>query len=186
MQLISFFALSLVGIASAIPTPQYSAPPPGNTIKPTTRSQYEVSTGAIHYDTPSGKIFKNGSGKDITTLLTFDLPASLQGKTCSFYFNLDATATATGTTQFDLFSSLNPATQSTISWPPGNERNQFMGRLQAVVPGEANYVADVGPTTGASFPCPYGGKFGYELVGAGDQVDIEWTPPSSSSYISWS
>ena len=61
-----------------------------------------------------------------------------------------------------------------------------MGRLQAVLPGEATYVADVYPKTGASFPCPYGGSFGYELVGAGDLVDIEWTPPASSSYISWS
>ena len=61
-----------------------------------------------------------------------------------------------------------------------------MGRMTAIVPGEAAYVADVYPKTGASFPCPYGGKFGYELVGAGDLVDIEWTPPTSSSYISWS
>jgi hypothetical protein len=183
MQFISLLALA--GIANAIPTPQSGTG--SNQIKPTVRSQYEVSTGAIHYNTPTGKIFNSYAGKDITTLLTFDLPSTLQGKTCSFHFALDAaSATATGTKQFDLYSSLAPATQSTTGWGPGNQRNQFMGRMTAIVPGEAAYVADIYPKTGASFPCPYGGKFGYELVGAGDLVDIEWTPPASSSYISWS
>ncbi|QDS77448.1 hypothetical protein FKW77_006851 [Venturia effusa] len=183
MKLLSL--LSIAGIACALPTPDVPSGP--NIIQPSARSIYEVNTGAIYYQSQTGHIFKSSSGNDLTTLLTFDLPSSLQGKTCSFHFYLDSTARAEGTKAFDLYSSLKPATANSPGGSgPGNQRNQFMGRMKAVLGGEATWVPDVFPKTGESFPCPYGDAFGYEVVGSGDYVDIAWNPPASGSYISWS
>lgn len=84
--------------------------------------------------------------------------------------------------------SLKPATASSPGSSadgPGNQRDQLLGRLAAVLGGEAEWVADFFPKTGQSFPCPFGGAFGYELVGAGDNVEISWNPPASGAYISW-
>lgn len=172
--------LTIAGIASALPTPDVPTGP--NIITPKDSSIYEVITGRIYYQSQTGHIFKSSVGNDLTTLLTFTLPSSLQGKTCSFHFLRDATARAEGSKLFDLYSSSKPATPSSSN----NQRDQFMGRMDTNVAGEATWVADVFPKTGPSFPCPNGGDFGYELVSTGDYVDVSWNPPLSGAYISWS
>ncbi|KAE9961261.1 hypothetical protein BLS_002841 [Venturia inaequalis] len=177
MQLLAL--LTIAGLVSALPTPNVPTGP--NIITPKELSLYEVKTSKVNYQSQTGHIFKSSAGNDLTTLLTFSLPASLQGKTCSFHFHRDATSRADGTKLFDLFSSLAPATATSS----GNQRNQFLGRLDTSAPGEAVWVADVFPKTGQGFACPSGGDFGYEVVGAGDYVDVAWNAPVSGAYISW-
>jgi ubiquitin 3 binding protein But2-like protein len=173
---------SLLILAHASPVPNIPTGP--NIVPPTTLSQYSVSTGAINFNTPNGEIFKNGKSSDITTLVTFNLPAASQGHTCVFHFNLDPTATLTGSGLFDVFTSLQPATQSTTTWPPGNKRNNQVARMQAVLPGEATYVSGF-PNAVQSFPCP-SGVWPIELVGVFDTDDIQWSGSVAGPYISWS
>lgn len=172
---------ALIGICAAIPTPQ-SLPSGANIIRPIARSQYEVWTGAVQYKTPTGKIFKNGQTTDITTLLTFDLPTSIKGFTCEFHFFLDPTAAVEGTGQFDVFTSLAPATQDTTTWPSGNLRDQYAGRMAASLPGEATWVAGF-PSEGRSFPCPGGQLMAGELVPTGETDDIEWDGSVAGAYM---
>jgi hypothetical protein len=173
----------LVGLASAVPAPLPQSFPSGpNIVQPTTISQYNVWTGAIDYDTASGKIFKNGISPDITTLVTFELPAASQGLTCAFNFYEPSTPGGSGL--IDVFTSLQPATGSTTSWPPGNQRNQDVGRLDAQSPGNAIWVAGF-PNTVQSFPCPTG-TWAIELVGVYDVDDIEWAEPNEGPYLQYS
>jgi Ubiquitin 3 binding protein But2 C-terminal domain len=185
MQFAAATALAVIfGLTSALPSPQ-NFPTGANIITPTVISQYEVSTGAVHYNTPDGKIFKDGKTTDITTLLTFDMPASLQGMTCEFHFYLDTSSTLSGSEQFDVFSSLAPATTSTTTWPQGNQRDQYIGRMAAYIPGEASWESGF-PQLWESFPCPYGEQLAGELVGTGDQDDIEWLSGNTAgAYIKY-
>ena len=116
--------ITFVGLVAAAPAPVPQIPASGNVIRATTRSQYSVWTGAINYNTTTGRIFKDGRTTDITTLLTFTYPAASAGRTCTFHLYLDTASTLTGTRTFDVFSSLYPAARSTTTWPPGNGRNQ--------------------------------------------------------------
>jgi hypothetical protein len=173
--------LFVISLGACIPLP--AVPTGANVVRPTTRSQFEVWTGAIRFDTGVGKIFKDGRSTDVTTLVTFDFPAAAAGKTCAFHFFLDSTAIVSGSGQFDVFSSLAPATANAASWPPGNQRNQYLGRLQVSKQSEATWVDGI-PQTIKSFPCPTGTWAG-EFVGVGDQDDIEWSGTGSSSYFTF-
>ena len=156
-----------------------------DTVLPTTISQYTVNTGAISFNTPNGVIFKNnGQSSDITTLITFDFTPVPQGQTCTFHFSLDPSAALSGSGLFDVFTSLAPATHSTAGFPPGNQRNQQVARMQAVLPGEATYVSGF-PNTIQSFPCP-SGVWPIELVGVFDVDNIQWLGSASGPYVSWS
>jgi len=172
-----------LGAAAPAPLPDVPATGPG-VVKPTTRSQYEVSTGAISYNTGVGKVIKTGgAASDITTLVTFDFPADAAGKTCEFHFFLDGAQTVSGSGLLDVFTSLAPATASTSSWPPGNQRDQHVARLAVSLGAEAAYV-DGFPNSIKSFPCP-SGTWAAEFVGVYDVDDIEWTGTASSSYITY-
>jgi hypothetical protein len=173
-------AAAILGFTAALPQ---SAIPTGNTIVPTTISQYTVWTGAINFDTGAGKIFKNGRVSDVTTLATFDIPASTAGKTCELHFVLDSSATLSGSGQFDVFTSLAPATTSTTTWPSGNLRDQYVGRMTAVLNGEASWTQ--GFPSVPSFPCPAGQLLAGELVGTGDVDDIEWLSINAGPYITY-
>lgn len=153
------------------------------TIRPSFISQYEVSTGAVHYQSPQGKISKNnGKTTDISTLLTFAIPDEAQGKTCSFHF--DAVDTVSGTGVFDVFLSQKPASGNSESWPSGNLRDHHAGRMAAKSGAEAKWVSGH-PAAGQRFPCPPAGKYGGELVGVGDVDHIEWVANTSGPYIAW-
>ncbi|KAN0079347.1 hypothetical protein V8E54_004561 [Elaphomyces granulatus] len=154
-------------------------------VRPTTLSPYTVSTGAINFNAPNGVIFKNnGQSSDITTLVTFNFPSESQGKTCSFHFFLDPSAVLSGSGLFDVFTSLAPATHSTDGFPPGNQRNQQVARMQAVKPGEATYVSGF-PNSIQSFPCP-SGVWPIELVGVFDVDNIQWLGFGVGPYVTWS
>ncbi|CAG5188724.1 uncharacterized protein ALTATR162_LOCUS12017 [Alternaria atra] len=191
----SAVALATISFASALPmntdsstltnciTP-FSNPTCSNIIKPEATSLYEVWTGAVQHNKINGKISKDGKTTDITTLLTFKFPPESAGKTCSFHFDLasDASAKVSGTGQFDVFTSLAPATGSTSSWPSGNLRDQHYGRMTAKHGGAATWVSGF-PTFGQGFPCPAGNTYGGELVGVGDADFIEWVAGTSGAYI---
>jgi hypothetical protein len=179
------FLASLISLGSAIPTPQSGIPTTG-VLTPIVRSQYEVWTGAIEYNTGTGEVFKNGITSDITTLLTFNFPASLAGMTCEFHFYLDPTATVSGTGEFDLFTSQAPPTQDTTSWPSGNLRDQYAGRMQTYAPGEAAWVQDIA-AAGKVCQCPDTAMlYAVELVGVGDVDEVAWNPAAGSgAYVKY-
>jgi hypothetical protein len=149
-----------------------------------TISQYTVNSGAINFNTLSGHIFKNnGKTSDITTLVTFNFPSESQGKTCSFQFFLNPSAVLSGSGLFDVFTSLAPATHSTTGFPPGNQRNQQVARMQAVKPGEATYVSGF-PNSIQSFPCP-SGVWPIELVGVFDVDNIQWLGSVAGPHVTF-
>jgi len=195
--LFTTFALaSLVAFTSAAPTPapveasiEKRFPYAAHLIVPSAISQYSVSTGAIDYDAPFGLVRKTGDwNSDVTTLVTFTIPAAAAGATCSLHFwldNADATASVSGTGLVDLFSSLQPAPEHDVpAWgPPGNQRNLPLGRWIVKKGQEAKFSTDV--PNKATFPCPKAGKYGYELVGAGDKIEVKWGKTLSGPYITW-
>lgn len=171
---------ALLTLTSATPTPDPM-------IRPDTLSQYTVSTGAIAYNVPTGRIHKNGVDSDITTLVTFTFPDNTAGKTCEFNFALNNCLHCNpgypyGTAQIDVYTSLAPADHSTTTWPNGNMRDQYIGRLQAIKPGVASYVAGF-PVIGQGFPCPAGMTLGGELVGVGDVDEINWDGEGEGPYF---
>ena len=165
----------------------YDPPRGSSVVKPKITSLYEVWTGAVHHGTSNGMIFKDGKSTDITTLLTFDFPPESAGKTCSFHFELSSNSSAkvSGTGQFDVFTSLAPATGDKSSWPSGNLRDQHLGRMTARKNGAATWVPGF-PTLGQGFPCPAGQTYGGELVGVGDADFIEWLAGTAGASIKWS
>jgi hypothetical protein len=178
MKLTLAAASAILAFASAAPT--------NPNIFPDKLSRYEVWSGKVTYDVPTGQIFKDGKTTDITTLLTFTFPDATAGKTCEFDFALNNClhcnpSPPTGTLQFDAYTAIKPADRSTNDWPSGNLRDQYIGRLKAVKPGIATPVEGfphVGP-----FPCPAGKTLGGELVGAGDQVNIQWDGKGEGPYF---
>lgn len=143
-------------------------------LAPKVISNYEVSTGAVLFNLESGKIFKSTAqppASDISTLLTLTIPSESAGLTCSFTFYSVGAAGS-----FNVFSSIAPATQDTTTWPSGNLRDQDMGRVTMNT--DSNAVVDaslpIEQQAPLTFPCPAGKTLGLELVGAGDNVDIEW------------
>ena len=144
-------------------------------IYPTTTSQYNVWTGAVTYNTQQGLIHKsNGQSADITTLVTFDFPSTLAGRTCAFIFELDDTATLSGSKRAQVFTSLAPAYATTTTWPHGNLRDQHLGDLLFNKPGRATVEATYGDANLNGFPCPAGQTIGGELVGRWDEVKVRW------------
>jgi hypothetical protein len=175
--------LGLAALAASTPVPT------GPTIiTPTVRSQYYVSTGKISYNTGVGLISKTGgTASDITTLLTFTIPAAAVGKTGVFNFALNnaASTTVSGSAMLDLFSSLQPATASTNTWPPGNQRNIQLGRLQVAKGATATWVPGF-PTAGQGFTITAAGTYGYELVGVYDIDLVSFTGANNGIWISYS
>jgi hypothetical protein len=180
MKSYSIFA-ALISVVAAIPFLQLQSGP--NILTPTHQSQYYVSTGKIDYNTGVGLISKDGLTSDITTLLTFTFPAAAVGKTAVVHFALDfaGSTKVTGTGQLDLFSSIQPATASTLTWPPGNQRNNYLGRFQAAKGATATWLSG-SPVT---FTITTAGNFGYELVGVGDKDLVAYSSNNNGIWISY-
>jgi len=180
MKFSTAIAAAIIAATSSLasPLPQSvpaapNRPSTGTILYPIATSQYNVWTGAVNYGQTRGLISKTGTTADITTLVTFDVPSGWSGSKCQLFFNLGATDPApTGSQRADVFTSLGPANGPTTTWPNGNLRDQFEGRLVAVAGGSATWeqVIDGIPV----FDCPDAGLFGGELVGVYDQDHIEW------------
>ncbi|ORX97793.1 hypothetical protein BCR34DRAFT_496596, partial [Clohesyomyces aquaticus] len=140
-------------------------------------SLYHVNSGSIEYHTTHGLIEKiQGSGADVSTLVTYTFGPTTAGKTCSIVLSFKGTSHTITSTDgsslyVDIFSSLYYATHDTHDWPNGNGRNVHLGRLKVVDGG----VSTVDQDYGLKFPCPTGQTLGYELVPTGDRQHIEWS-----------
>jgi hypothetical protein len=155
----------------------FTALNPRDVIFPQVTSQYNVGTGAVSLNTGSGVVDKypSNGGKDITSLVTFSIPAYPSGFTCELVFDLDSTRGVSGSASAQAFTSLAPATATTSTWPQGNQRDQFVGTLKAI-PGE-RATWDL-PASTRQFPCSeaVGRLYGGELVPTGDSDHISWVP----------
>jgi len=151
-------------------------------ILPDFTSQYTVSTGAVDFHTSRGLVsrFPQNGGKDITTLVTFELPEQYANNQCQlvFDFGSDSSSSVSGTGQAQLFTSLAPAEKDTSTWPSGNLRNQHLGTIQVNAYGRATWEAGSGPgaSVDGKFPCSaIAGKiYGGEVVPVGDVDNISW------------
>ncbi len=185
--------LSTTGTPSSppiVPTPASSpsvqSQQPVAAILPDFTSQYTASTGAIDFHTSRGLVSRapQNGGKDITTLVTFELPSQYASNQCQLIFDFggDVSSSISGTGKAQIFTSLAPAEQDTSSWPSGNLRNQNLGTIQVSAQGRALWEAGSGP--GASvdgrFPCAdIAGKiYGGEVVPVGDTDTISWAAGS--------
>lgn len=177
MKFTAAIAAAILGATSALAAPTPNPGPPAqvstpSVLFPSATSLYNVWTGAVTFGSPVGLIQKTGTTPDITTLVTFDFPSSLAGKTCEFAFILDSTATSTGSQRADVFDSLAPADHSTTTWPNGNLRDNHLGRIFAPAPGTA--TLEQAYNGAPKFPCPAGQTLGAELVGVYDVDKISW------------
>jgi hypothetical protein len=185
--------LSLAALSTAAPlasSPIVQRQPQGQqpiaSILPDFTSQYTSSTGAVDFHTSRGLVSREpwNGGKDITTLVTFELPSQYSGNQCQLVFDLgnDPSGYVTGTGKAQLFTSLAPADMDTSTWPNGNLRNQHLGTVQVNAYGRAVWEAGSGP--GASvdgmFPCSSiaGMVYGGEVVPVGDSDTISWAAGS--------
>jgi len=150
-------------------------------LKPQSYSQYYVSSGRVAWDSHTGRVYKsNSTESDVSTLVTFNIDHIYAGRTCSFQFEANGPeAFVYGKGQFDIFTSLEPATASAPAWPQGNLRDHHAGRMVVDSNTKLGSYVDGFPNVAKEFPCPTGILPG-ELVGAGDTVDIYWTDYNSS------
>ncbi|KAF2475871.1 uncharacterized protein BDR25DRAFT_278596 [Lindgomyces ingoldianus] len=184
MQLLTITLASLLSFSFAAPVASPKPwPADPNIVKPTTISQYEVSKGAIHFNTPRGKVLKTGNGQDWTTLITFDMPAATAGKTCELHFILESAATLSGSGLLDVFTSLAAAPGERTSWGPGNQRNNHVARVKVAQGGDATYQTGY-PQVVKSFACP-SGKWPIEVVGVYDRDDVQWDGSISGAYLKY-
>ncbi|KAK2767572.1 hypothetical protein FQN54_003730 [Arachnomyces sp. PD_36] len=170
--------LAAASIAVAVPTPQQDPPhiPPEDLIWPAETYRYWVKTGETELDPISGLVQKNGNqDEEITTLVNFQFPEELEGRTCRLRFDLWERDTSEGSKRADVFTSLAPEGFSIASeavWPPGNKRDVHVGRIIANAPGSAVWEQQYHGFP--EFPCPAGRVLGGEFVGVGDKDKIEW------------
>jgi len=156
------------------------------TVLPDFTSQYTASTGALDFHTTRGLVsrFPQNGGKDVTTLVTFELSSQYSNNQCQFVFDMgnDSTGYVTGTGKAQLFTSLAPADQDTSTWPNGNLRNQNLGTINANAYGRATWDAGSGPgaSVDGKFPCSEiaGYIYGGEVVPVGDADTISWVAGS--------
>ncbi len=82
---------------------------------------YNSRTGAVDFNTARGLVSRSptNGGADITTLVTFALDEQYASNWCQVVFDLkDASSSATGSKQAQLFTSLAPATRRSGSLVP--------------------------------------------------------------------
>lgn len=170
-------ATSIIALAAAAPLEARA----DVTVLPTKLSQYTYSAGAVAYNTGHGYVsrYPQNGGKDISTLVTFEVPAQYASNQCQLILSLNKPGSyASGSQMAQIFTSLKPATASKDTWPTGNLRDQNLGIIQAVTGSNATWVAGTGvaATNKGVFPCS-------EL--AAYVVGMEVTPVGDANTISW-
>ncbi|KAF2465347.1 uncharacterized protein BDR25DRAFT_201156, partial [Lindgomyces ingoldianus] len=147
---------------------------PTSGLSPDYISLYHVNNGSIEYHTNRGLIEKTqGTGNDVSTLVTFTFPANTAGKQCQIVLDFSSYRhyiRRDGSQNVDIFTSLYPATHSTSDWPAGNGRNNQLGRVKV-----HDWSVSTVEWGNMKFPCPSGQTLGYELVPTGDSQHIEWS-----------
>lgn len=141
-----------------------------------------VSSGELVEDPQDQPLVVKTSGTpdETTTLVTFNLDASTEGRTCRLDFNLWGRDTSTGSQTMEVFSLLDPAGAASVSAEASRalavrlaqSRDKDLGRIRVPAPGTAEWVmAYYGMP---EFPCPAGQLIGMEFVGVGDDVTVQW------------
>lgn len=151
-------------------------------VYPTFTSQYNAKTGAVTFNTASGLVSRNpqNGGADISTLVTFELPAKYSTNKCQLVFDLtNSSSSVSGTGKAQLYSALAPAYTSANSWPSGNLRDQDLGSIIVVKGKRATWDTTAGgllASVNGTFDCSdiAGALFGGEIVPRGDTVEIKW------------
>lgn len=116
------------------------------------------SIDGLNFNTGTVQIFTDSTTLDqVSTLVTFSLPAESFGKQCTLHF---IPQSVSGSGQFDIFSSLAPASPTSTN----NQRNSFLIREQAFVDSSPIPV----DTASDQFPCPSATTFGIELAPVAD------------------
>jgi hypothetical protein len=145
-------------------------------IWPAATYRYWVKSGKTKLDPPSGLVQKNGNpDEEITTLVNFEFPAELEGRTCRLRFDLWDRDTTEGSKRADVFTTLAPENFSLSSSDVSaqvNNRDKHVGRIFIDKPGSA--VWEQSYYGFPDFPCPAGRVFGGEFVGVGDADKIVW------------
>lgn len=155
---------------------------PTVTAAPSTIPPELLQTAAVLHDTHwSGQNTCNPSqcrvskapsnnGHDLTTMLTFSIPADFSGKTCWLEFNLPS---GPGGKQVDIYRQWAPVSACPSQ---GNNRDLHLGRMTIPAGGGRLTWTDrySGWMTGPG-ECPQRGQvFGVEIVGAGDEEEVAW------------
>lgn len=154
-----------------------------NIIYPHGTFRYWINTGEIKED-PQDQLLvvKNGNTADETsTIVTFNVPPELEGRTCNLLFDLWNRDVSTGTQDLDVFTVINPPVgdfsiasvkASIPKWRPAQSRDQHEGRIHVPKPGSAQWIESYHGYP--QFPCPAGQLVGIEYVGVGDAVTVRW------------
>nr|CEG05028.1 unnamed protein product [Fusarium clavum] len=163
------------------PTTLPSDPASSSYFSPSDTWQYSVHNGAIAAAPSLVEIYKStgNGGKDQSALVTFTYPAAARNGQCQLEFHLPANASPAGSKKIDVYSSIKPATGPASSWPPGNQRNNHIGRLSVVPGGAATWDFSQKPSLAFKTPCKAPGTVeAFEFVGVGEFDSINWNPSS--------
>ncbi|GES66510.1 hypothetical protein ATEIFO6365_0015005500 [Aspergillus terreus] len=147
--------------------------------------RYWVNSGQWKED-PQDQLLvvKNGVLADeTTTIVTFDIPADVAGRTCKLVFDLWDRDVSTGTQQADVFTATKPtgAERAAVSVETVSKqtaefvvqsRDKHVGRIRVTAPGTANWIQSYQGYP--EFECPAGQMVGFEFVGAGDNMSLRW------------
>ncbi|KAL2851560.1 hypothetical protein BJY01DRAFT_244894 [Aspergillus pseudoustus] len=126
--------------------------------------RYWIATGAWKEDPQDQLLVVKDSNplNESSTLVTWEVPADLAGRTCRLIFDLWDRDVSTGSQTADVFTSIEPG-----------RRDQHVGRIWVPKPGAAEWVFTLGGRV-PEFACPAGELIGFEFVGVSDAVEIRW------------
>ncbi|KAF9892698.1 hypothetical protein FE257_001100 [Aspergillus nanangensis] len=158
----------------------------GTIVYPYATYRYWVNSGNFIED-PQDQLLvnKNGNLADETTaIVTFDVPADLAGRKCTLAFDLWRDRDiSTGTMEEDVFTATKPtgAQRSTANVAKVSKdtaefivqsRDKHVGRIHTPAPGPAEWIQSYEGYP--EFDCPAGQIIGFEFVGVGDAVTLQW------------
>ncbi|RJE24492.1 hypothetical protein PHISCL_03184 [Aspergillus sclerotialis] len=142
-----------------------------------------VSTGQLVED-PQDQLLvvrNNNPAEETTAIVTFDFDPSLEGRTCKLMFELWARDTSTGSQTVDVFSTIDPPSSQSMSVAEASKalvmkmtqsRGEHMGRIKVPAPGTAEWIQSYHGMP--EFPCPAGQLMGWEFVGVGEDITLQW------------
>lgn len=180
-------ALSLAAAATAAATPMEKRQH-NNRMWPYATFRRWISTGQLVED-PQDQLLvvrNNNPAEETTAIVTFNFDPSLEGRTCKLVFSLWDRDTSTGSETVDIFSTIDPpssmSTESrhvstaeaskALATKMTQSRGEQLGRIKVPAPGTAEWIQSYHGMP--EFPCPAGQLVGYEFVGVGEDITMQW------------
>ncbi|KAL3467706.1 hypothetical protein BJX64DRAFT_247224 [Aspergillus heterothallicus] len=164
LSILPLLSLTTVATAAAVSTPNKNlAARQENILWPHRTYRYWISSGTYKEDPQDQLLVVKDSfpHNESSTLVTWEIPPELTGRTCKLVFDLWDRDVSTGSQTADVFTSVEPG-----------RRDQHVGRIWVPKPGSAEWVFAFGGLP--EFECPAGELVGFEFVGVGDAVEIRW------------